>query len=89
MLELTVTSRAPVLGQLMLLEGEGEVQMNGAYMVVYAVTGQQLSTGSREWMLTADLDKAVVNKDCPDCHTLNVQLVLQVGVVVGIKLDVK
>lgn len=77
-MELIVTARSPILGQLILLQGMGQVQMNGAFQVVYAVLDRSVSSGGRNWRLTTDLYKSDVNVDCTDCHNLNVQLVLQV-----------
>ncbi|XP_045599493.2 uncharacterized protein [Procambarus clarkii] len=78
-LELTASSRVPVLGKVSLVDGEGQVLMDGAYMVMYAVMVQPLAASGSGWRLGSGLLKADVNKECTVCDNLAIGILLQVG----------
>ncbi|XP_071546198.1 uncharacterized protein [Panulirus ornatus] len=78
-LELTASARSPVLGQLLLVEGDGQVLMDGAYQVVYAVLGPPSPTTGRHWRLTRELLKSDINFDCTNCDSLKVRVLLKAG----------
>nr|XP_053650837.1 uncharacterized protein LOC128701256 isoform X1 [Cherax quadricarinatus] len=78
-LELSASSRVPVLCKISLVEGEGEVLMDGAYMVMYAVLGVSSSSTTTGWRLLKDLHNTDVNRKCATCDSLRVAVLIKVG----------
>lgn len=78
LLELTLLSRNPVRGQVRLLEGDGQVTMEGTNLVVYGVLGPLTPSGNL-WRLTQHVLKNELQKECYICDTMNVRVVLKVG----------
>ncbi|KAK4328966.1 hypothetical protein Pmani_000658 [Petrolisthes manimaculis] len=70
--EVTVSTRAPAIGQLSVVGGRGQVIIDGAYQLMYVVM-------LREWKLTKELVKSDLEPNCPSCQHLKPQILLQVG----------
>ncbi|KAK3884082.1 hypothetical protein Pcinc_011618 [Petrolisthes cinctipes] len=70
--EVTVSTRAPTIGQLSVVGGRGQVIIDGAYQLMYVVM-------LREWKLTKELVKSDLEPNCPSCQHLKPQILLQVG----------
>ncbi|XP_068217324.1 uncharacterized protein [Palaemon carinicauda] len=76
LLELTLLSRSPLRGQVRLLEGDGEVFMDGTNLVAYGVLGP-LSPSGNMWKLTKDVPKDDLQRECFICDNMSVRVVIR------------
>ncbi|XP_064112710.1 uncharacterized protein LOC135219686 isoform X2 [Macrobrachium nipponense] len=76
LLELSLLSRSPLRGQVRILEGDGEVLMEGTNLVAYGILGPLAPTGNM-WKLTKDVLKKDLQKDCYICDNMSMRVVIE------------
>ncbi|XP_066941058.1 uncharacterized protein [Macrobrachium rosenbergii] len=76
LLELSLLSRSPLRGQVRILEGDGEVLMEGTNLVAYGVLGPLAPSGNM-WKLTKDVLKEDLQKNCYICDNMSLRVVIE------------
>ncbi|XP_047491557.1 uncharacterized protein LOC125040842 isoform X2 [Penaeus chinensis] len=79
LLELALSTRDPVRGQVMLMEADETVEMNGTHMVVYGVWVGRKTPSSRAWKLEKSVHRADVQAECDRCDSMGARVILTSG----------
>ncbi|XP_042889813.1 uncharacterized protein LOC122264813 isoform X2 [Penaeus japonicus] len=79
LLELALSTRDPVKGQVMLKEADEVVEMNGTDMVVYGVWVGRKTPSSRAWKLEKNVHQSDAQPECDKCDSMGVRVILTMG----------